>query len=88
MRSCASRCSPARPILAPACDFFYMKKKKGFWKRMETHEVFELSARLLDHSVLPANDDAHPAQVTYLGAAYDERVDVESAACKDPRHAR
>ena len=54
----------------------------------ETHQVFELPARLLDDAVLPAEDEAHAGEVADLGAADDERVDVESAACENPRYAR
>jgi hypothetical protein len=53
-----------------------------------TYEVFELTTRLLHHAVLPADDDAHPTQIAYLGTAHDERVDVESAPGEDARHAR
>jgi hypothetical protein len=55
---------------------------------MGTYEVFELTAGLLDDAVLAADDDAHPTQITDLGATHDERVDVESAPREDPRHAR
>ena len=47
-----------------------------------------MTARLLDDAVLAADDDTHPAQIAYLGAAHDERIDVESAPGEDPRHAR
>ena len=53
-----------------------------------THEVFELAPRLFDDAVLAADDDAHPAQVSDLGAAHDQRVDVEPAPREDPRDAR
>ncbi len=46
----------------------------------ETHQVFELPARLLDDAVLSAEDEAHAGEVADLGAAHDERVDVEPAA--------
>lgn len=45
-----------------------------------THQVLELSARLLDDAVLAAEDDAHAREVADLGAAHDERVDVEPTA--------
>jgi len=55
---------------------------------LHEYEVFELAARLLDDAVLPADDDAHPAQIADLGVAHDERVDVEAAAGEDSRYAR
>ena len=53
-----------------------------------THEIFELATRLLDDAVLTADDDAHPAQVSDLSTAHDQRVDVEPAPGENPRNAR
>jgi hypothetical protein len=47
-----------------------------------------LTTRLLHDAVLAASDDAHPTQVANLGAAYNERVDVEPAPGENPRYAR
>ena len=38
----------------------------------EAYEVLELSPRLLDDAVLPAEDDAHATQVTDLRAAHHQ----------------
>ena len=60
---------------------------KGEVRRV-THEIFELATRLLDDAVLTADDDAHSAQVSDLGTAHDQRVDVEPAPGENPRNAR
>jgi hypothetical protein len=39
---------------------------------VNTYEIFELSASLLDDAVLAAEDDAHPAEIAYFGTADDE----------------
>jgi hypothetical protein len=44
--------------------------------------------RLLDGAVLTTDDDAHPSQISDLGTAHDQRVDVEPAPGEDPRNAR
>jgi hypothetical protein len=53
-----------------------------------TYEVFELATRLFDDTVLAADDDAHPTQVSDLGAAHDQRVNIEPSPGKNPRNAR
>jgi hypothetical protein len=53
-----------------------------------TYEVFELATRLFDNTILTADDDAHPTQVSNLGAAHDQRVNVEPSPGKNPRNAR
>ena len=57
-------------------------------KGRRAYQVLELPARLLHDAVLSADDDGHSAEVADLGAADDERVDVEPAAGEDPGHAR
>ena len=56
------------------------KQDRGVGK---TYKVLELSACLLDDTVLPTEDYTHAAEVAYLGTAHDERVDVESAPGED-----
>ncbi len=41
--------------------------------------------RSLDDTTPPG---VHSTQIVYFGATYDERIEVESAACKDTRNAR
>ena len=53
-----------------------------------TYEVFELTTCLFDDTVLTADNDAHPAQISNLGTAHDQRVDVEPTSGKNPRNAR
>jgi hypothetical protein len=63
-------------------------RKTGKGRGSKPYEVFELATRLFDDAVLTADDDAHPAQVSDLGAAHDQRVDVEPAPRENPRNAR
>lgn len=44
--------------------------------RVGTHQIFQLSSRLLDDAVLPSQHDAHPRQILDFGSADDERVDA------------
>src|SRR3712207_7394312 len=43
------------------------------------HELGELLADLLERVVVGRHDDRHARELGVLGAAYDERVDVEPA---------
>jgi hypothetical protein len=38
-------------------------------------------------TILTTKDDAHTTQVAYLGAAYDQGIDVETSASKNSRYA-
>lgn len=51
-------------------------------------KVVQLSACLLDDTVLALQHDGHAGQILNLGVANDQAVDVEAPGGQDPRHAR
>lgn len=54
---------------------------------MSTHQVLKLSPCLLNNSILSTQNDTHATQVPDLGAANDQRVNVEATASENARHA-
>lgn len=54
---------------------------------MDTYEIFELSASLLDDAVLTTDDDRHTTQVANFSATDDQGVDVKPSSSQDAGHA-
>ena len=52
------------------------------------NEILKLPSCLFDDAVLAIEDDAHATEIADLGAADDERVDVESATGENSGDAR
>lgn len=51
-------------------------------------EILQLAAGLLHDAVLAREHDGHAREILHLGAAHDERVDVEAAGGQNARDAR
>lgn len=47
------------------------------------HEVLQLSACLLNNTILAFEDNGHATEVLDFGVANDETVDVEAAGCEN-----